>query len=126
MSGNVDSLQDIVRDLMHIVLEDLPETLDAETIRHLETAKNPLRLKIGNHTLLRKFSEGPTISGYLRYWAEPFAERWYVCKEWSKQNHRHNAGALSAWVASLVSGADEPAARDRLQGIADRLSSYGE
>ena len=37
-SGGGDSLQKIVQGLMRIVLEDFPETLDAETIRHLETA----------------------------------------------------------------------------------------
>ena len=124
-SGGGDSLQNIVQELMRIVLEDFPETLDAETIRHLETAKNPLGLKIGNHTLLRKVSDGRIIGGHSRYWKQPFAGRWYVCSQWWKQDHRHNAGALSAWVASLVSGADEAAARNRLQGIADRLSIQG-
>ena len=126
MSGRGDSLQDIVRDLMHIVLEDLPETLDAETIRHLETAKNPLRLKIGNHTLLRKVPDGRMIGGHSRYWKRPFAGRWYVCSQWWTQDHAHNAGALSAWVDSLVSGPVEPAAGDRLRGIADRLSLHDE
>ena len=111
---------------MHIVLEEFPETLDAGTIRHLETARNPLRLKIRNYTLLRKVSDGRMIGGHPRYWRQPFAGRWYVCSQWWKQNHRHNAGVLSAWVDSLVSGADEAAARNRLQGIADRLSILGE
>ena len=124
-SGSGDSLQNIVQELMRIVLEDFPETLDAETIRHLETARNPLGLKLGNRELLRMVSDGWRIGGRGRYWKQPFAGRWHVCSQWSKENHRHNAGALSAWVDSLISGADEAAVRDRLRGIADRLSIPG-
>ena len=111
---------------MHIVLEEFPETLDAEMIRRLETARNPLGLKIGNHTLLRKVSVGRMSGKYARYWKQPFAGRWFVCSQWGRQDHRRNAGALLAWIHSLVSGAGEAAARDRLQGIADRLSILGE
>jgi len=126
MSGHGDSLQDIVRDLMRIVLEDFPETLDVETIWFLETEKNPLDLQIGNHTLLRKVSDGRMVGKRSRYWQQPFARRWYVCSQWSKKDHRRNAGALSAWVDSLASGAVAPAARDLLQGISERLSFHGE
>ena len=124
-SGGGDGLQNIVQELMRIVLEDFSGTLDAETIRLLETAKNPLGLKI-SYTLLRKVSDGRMGDKPARYYARPFAGRWYVCSQWNKKDHRHNAGALSAWVHSLISGADEAAARDRLRGIADRLSILGE
>ena len=43
---NGESLQDIVRDLMLTVLETFTGTLDEETIRHLEAARNPLGLNI--------------------------------------------------------------------------------
>ena len=121
-----NSLQDIVKDLMRTVLEESPETLDEETIDRLETARNPLGLKIGNHTLLRKVSDGRMVGGHGRYWTRPYAGKWYVCSQWSKQDHRHNARTLGAWVESLITDVDEPAARDCLLEIVDRLSNLGE
>ncbi len=122
-----EKLQKIIKDLMRTVLEDFPGTLDENEISQLENEKNPLGLKIGNHLeLIRKVAKGPQISGHNRYWTRPFAGRWYVCSQWGKQDHRHNAGKLSIWVKSLIAGAEDPTARNRLQDILSRLSAWGE
>ena len=62
-TGRGERLQDIVRDLMRTVLEDFPGTLGEDEIDQLENERNPLGMKIGNLTLIRKVSEGPRISG---------------------------------------------------------------
>ena len=122
-------LKKIVQDLMRTVLEDFPGTLGENEIGQLENKKNPLGLKIGNHTLIRKVSEGREISNHSRYWKDLFAERWYVCSQWWKKDHHHNARKLSTWVRSLIEdaeGAEDPGARDRLQDILNRLSAWVE
>ena len=125
-TDDVESLQDIVRDLTRTVLEDFPETLSEEQIGRLETERNPLGLKIGNHALLRSISDGPKIGGQNRYWKHHFAGRWHVCSQWWKQDHLHNARALSTWVKSLIAGTKDAEARERLLDILDRLSALGE
>lgn len=119
-----DTLQNIVQDLMRIVLEEFPETLDQETINRLETVKKPLGLKL-NFTLIRKVQDGRMISGNARYWKRPYAGKWYVCSQWWKDHHPHNARVLSAWVDSLVEGTGDDRARGRLVAIANRLSANG-
>ncbi len=116
-----ETLQDVVRDLMRAVLEDFPDTLDSETIERLETSTNPLGLKIGNHTLIRKVAHGTRVNGRNRYWTTPFGERWYVCSQWWRTDHRHNARRLAAWVESLIGDVEAGRARSRLKDIVDRL-----
>ena len=120
------TLQDIVRDLMRTVLEDFPEALDGETIDLLENSRNPLGLKIGNHTLIRKIRDGTQVAGHGRYWTRPFGGRWYVCSQWWKDDHRHNAQQLAAWVETLVDCMEDAGARGRLLDIHDRLTTHGE
>ena len=122
-----EKLQKIVRDLMRCVLEDFPEMLDENGINHLESAKKPLGLKLGgNLELIRKVAKGRSVGDHCRYWKYPFAGRWYVCSEWWKQDHSHNARKLSTWVGSLIADAEDPGAKDRLQDILNRLSAWGE
>lgn len=121
-----ETLQDIVRTLMRTVLEDFPDTLDGEMIDRLATTTNPMGLKIGNHALIRKVADGTKVNGRNRYWRQPFSERWYVCSQWWRQDHRHNADTLAAWVGSLIDGMEEGGARRRLRDIFDRLSAHGE
>ena len=121
-----ETLQDIVRDLMRTVLEDFPETLDGETIERLVTSTNPLGLKIANHALIRKVPDGTKIRGRNRYWTQPFGGQWYVCSQWWKADHRHNARKLAEWVESLIGGVEDSGVRDRLLDILNRLSAHGE
>ena len=120
-----ETLQDIVRNLMRIVLEDFPALLDDEMIDLLETSKDPLGLKIGSHALIRKVHEGTQVAGHGRYWTRPFGGQWYVCSQWWKVDHRHNAQTLTAWIETLVDGMEDAGARERLLGILDRLSVHG-
>ena len=120
-----EKLQNIIKDLMHTVLEDFPEMLDENEIGQLENTKNPRGLKL-SYTLIRKVSNGRHFGKYSRYWKDPFAGQWYVCSEWGLQDHRHNAGKLSTWTRSLIAGAEDPGARDRLRDILNRLSAWVE
>ena len=120
-----EKLQEIVRDLMRTVVEDFPETLDGETIDMLENTRNPLGLKIGNHALIRRIGDGTQVAGHNRYWTQPYGGRWYVCSQWWKDDHRHNARRLSAWVEVLFDGIEDAGARGRLLGILHRLSVHG-
>ena len=52
---------------MRTVLEDFPKALDGEMIDLLETSKNPLGLKIGNHALIRRVRDGTQVAGHGRY-----------------------------------------------------------
>ena len=88
--------------------------------------RNPLGLKIGNCTLIRRVSEGPKISGRNRYWVQPLAGRWYVCSQWWQKEHRHNAQKLSEWVRSLIADTEDSRAKERLLDILNRLSVHGE
>lgn len=117
--------QAIVYDLMRSVLETHPGLLDEETISYLEKEKNPFGTRLP-HPLIRKKSEGVQVSGHNRYKNEVYAGRWYVCSQWWKDNHSHNAMKLAEWVKSLTDRANSPEARNRLESILGRLSSWEE
>lgn len=119
-----ETLQDIVRDLMRTVLEDFSEALDGEMIDLLETSKNPLGLKIGNHALIRRVRDGTLVAGHNRYWTRPYGGQWFVCSQWWKDDHPHNARRLAAWVETLVDGMEDAGARNGLLHILDRLSVH--
>ena len=121
-----ERLQIIVQEFMLAILETYPNTLDAKTIKHLEVTKNPLGLRISNHTLLRKVSEGREVGRHTRYYKRVYSNQWYVCSEWWKKDHHHNARILAKWVNDLVSEAAIFETRDCLTGIRKRLNAYVE
>ena len=121
---NGENLQDVVRDLMVTILEIFPETLDEETIRHLEVAKNPFGLNISGHTLLRRVSEGRSIGQHNRYWKRVYGGRWYVCSQWWAQAHRHNAQMLVNWIDQLRANADQNEISRSLSDIRKRLDAF--
>ena len=120
-SQREERLQDIVRDLMVSILETFPGTIDEDTIGHLEVTKNPLGLKLSGHTLLRKISEGRAVGRHSRYWKHTYAGQWYVCSEWWKDDHPHNAKILTEWVNHMISNIDQLEARNCLMSIRNRL-----
>ena len=122
-SARGGGFQAIVYDLMRAVLETYPEILDEEAILYLENTKNPFGTKLG-YPLIRRISEGRHFSGQSRYKKDIYAGRWYVCSQWWKDKHRHNAMKLAEWVTSLTARADRPEARDCLESILSRLSSW--
>ena len=98
-------VQPLVRRLMKTLLEDYPTLLDDTDIRNLlnrDYCKTILRLKIGNHALLRKVEDGTRINGYERYWKDVYADRFYVCSQWGKANHIDNASSLLRFVEGLI------------------------
>lgn len=121
-----ESLQDIVRDLMLAILERYPGTLNEETISHLEVTKNPLGLKISGHTLIRKISEGRAVGRHDRYWKDAYARQWYVCSQWWRPDHHHNAKMLAKWVNHLIADVDQFETKDLLASIRKRLDVYAE
>ena len=97
-------LQDIVRGLMKTLLDDCPSLLDEDDIRYLTDShycKNVLLLKIGNHALLRERQQGREISGHSRYWRDVYGGRFYVCSQWWKDGHVHNANSLLRFLDRL-------------------------
>lgn len=123
-SRRSESLQTIVQDLMLCTLEMFPGTIDEDTISHLEVTKNPLGLKIGGHTLLRKISEGRAVGRHNRYWKRSFSGQWYVCSQWWKDDHYHNANILAEWVNHLISDVHQSEERNSLMSIRRRLDSF--
>ena len=121
-SARGGEFQAIVYDLMRAVLETHPEILDEEAILYLENTKRPFGTKL-SYPLILKTSESRYFGGYSRYKEDKFAGRWHVCTEWNKP-HGHNARALSKWVESLTARTDSPEARDCLENILSRLSSW--
>ena len=117
--------QAIVRDLMRAVLETHPEILDEEAIRYLENKKDPFGTKLG-YPLIRKISDGRQFSGHSRYWKDTYAGRWYVCSQWWSDKHSHNAMKLAEWVKLLTARSTSPEARNCLEGILNRFSSWKE
>ena len=123
--GHGEGFQDVVYDLMRTLLEDYPALLNGETIGYLETTTNPLGTKL-SYPLIRRRAEGRILNGHARYKKDLFADRWHVCTEWNKQHHRHNARKLAEWVESLIAGAEDAGAKDRLLNVVNRLSVHSE
>ncbi len=89
---------------METLLSRCPDLLDQKDKRDLSNAefcKRHLGLKISNRELLRRVAERDTVSGYRRYWKDPFGD-YYVCSQWGKQNHKHNAEKLLEFLKHLI------------------------
>lgn len=102
VAGN--RLQPVVRGLMRTLLDECPTLLDEDELRGLTNSqycKSVLSLKIVNHALLREREDGREISGRSRYWQDVYGGRFYVCSEWWKDNHLHNANSLLTFLNRL-------------------------
>ena len=102
-AGSV-SLQDLVRSLMRTLLEECPDLLDESELQKLTDhhhCSRHLALKIGNHGLLRERQYGREINGHNRYWRQLYAGRFYVCSQWWKDHHVHNANRLLTFLDTL-------------------------
>ena len=98
-------VQPLVRDLMRTLLEESPNLLDDTDLRNLmdgKYCKNQLALNIGNHALLRKRQQGREVGSHDRYWAHLYAGRFYVCSQWWKDYHTHNADSLLRFLNELA------------------------
>lgn len=123
--GHSEGFQDVVYDLMRTLLEEYPTLLNAETIGYLETTTHPLGTKL-SYPLIRRRAKGRILNGHARYKKDLFADRWHVCTEWNKKEHRHNARKLAEWVESLIARAEDSGAQDRLRNMVSRLSVHAQ
>lgn len=100
-------LQPVVRHLMRTVLEDHPTLLshaEKSSLMDVDYCKNVLGLKLAFPLL----SNERMINGRARYWARRYGS-YYVCSEWGKDDHGHNAVALQRFIERLVtSKPDQP------------------
>ncbi len=95
-------VQPIVQRLMETLLMEVLDEEDINNLMDKNYCKEVLDLKIGNHELLRKEKDGREVKGRSRYWKDLYADEFYVCSEWGKQNHSHNAKSLLKFVCELV------------------------
>ena len=102
-AGNPGQIQPLVRSLMRTLLA--PSLLTQRDLRRLmdsECCKNKLGLKLGNHALLRRQQDGRMISGHGRYWKDVYGGQYYVCSQWGKRDHCHNANSLLRFIEALI------------------------
>ena len=110
------TLQDLVRDLMTTLLEDCPALLGDAELRHLKDpqyCKQELSLRIGGHALVRDIEKGRLVNGHARYWAKPYGGKFYVCSQWWREHHPHNANGLLGFLHKL--SRENPDHPDRLE-----------
>lgn len=97
--------QRIVRSLMSSLLEDHPELLSDEDRRNLmdsDYCRRRMGLSISGFALLRRQEDGRLTNGHARYFRRVYAGRYYVCSQWWKDHHYHNAASLLRFVETLL------------------------
>ena len=98
-------IQPLVRSLMKTLLEDSPSLLTQRDLRHLmdsDYCKNELGLKLG-YALLRRQKDGRQgKDGRNRYYVDLYDGRYYVCSQWGRTYHCHNAASLLRFVKTLI------------------------
>ena len=97
--------QDLVRGLMRTLLDECPTLLDDADLRNLmgnKYCKQELSLKIGNHALLRDEHKGRKVNSHNRYWRQVYGGRFYVCSQWWKTDHAHNANSMLIFLDGLA------------------------
>ena len=98
-------VQPLVQDMMRTLLQECPTILgdrDLQNLMNIDYCKNELSLKIGNHALLRERQQGREVNGRSRYWKDLYAGRFYVCSQWWKVHHTHNANSLLRFLDELA------------------------
>ena len=125
--GTEERLQPIVEDIMKTLLEDHPTLLEDAERDHLtdrEYCKRALGLKIGNFALLRQREDGREVNGLSRYWKRPYADKFYVCSEWWKDDHIENAGSLARFATRLAARKPDDPGVPTLKEHIRRLDAY--
>ena len=122
-------LQPIAQALMHTLLNERPSLLDEREQRNLtdgDYCKTQLHLRIGNCALLRHVEHGTKIHGHPRYYAQPYGA-YYLCSQWGKNYHAHNAESLLNFVRALQvrqsANPDVPALARHEQALRDYLGA---
>ena len=102
---NAERVQPLVQALMKTLLEDHPTLLSAEDIRNLmdrDYCKKTLGIKIGNFPLLRRVSDGIEVSGRSRYYTKSYGAKYYLCSQFWKAVHLHNAARFVQYVDEVI------------------------
>ena len=97
-SDSVGQVQPLVREVMRMILERHP--LPEEEIRNLmdsDYCKRKIGLRISNFPLVKESRE-PVV----RYWKDRFARKYYVCSQWWRDYHLHNALTLRDYMRFLM------------------------
>ena len=100
-------IQPLIQALMKTLLDDFPGLLNKRYLRNLmdeDYCKRNWGLQLGGHALLRRFEDGRMISGHDRYYTKVYGGRYYVCSQWWKQHHYHNAESLLRFIGELIDG----------------------
>ena len=95
---SVGQIQPLVREVMRVILERHP--LPEEEIWNLmdnDYCKREIGLRISNFPLVKERRE-PVV----RYWKDRFARKYYVCSQWWKDYHLHNAISLRDYMRFLM------------------------
>ncbi len=116
-----NQLQPIVKSLMETLLMKVLDEKEKDNLMDKDYCKEVLNLKI-SHALLRKEKDGREVKGRSRYWKDLYADEFYVCSEWGKQNHSHNAKSLLKFVCKLVQR--QSAHQDILNPHIKKLADY--
>ena len=121
--------QDLVKALMKTLLEDHQTLLEERDLRNLTDSnycKNTLGIKAGNFPLLRRASEGRKVGQYARYYAEPYADEYYLCNHFAKTYHLENAASFIRYLDGLVAKHPNHPGRAALEGHRAALQRYVE
>ena len=96
--GSAGQIQPLIRDVMRVILErhPLPEK-EITNLMDSDYCKREVGLRISNFPLVKEIRE-PAV----RYWKYRFARKYYVCSQWWKDNHLHNALTLRGYLKSLI------------------------
>ena len=117
-------IQPIVEGLMQTLLKDHPTLLDEEDIQNLMDAdycKKELGLRIGNFSLLRT---DRSEKYRVRYWKDLYAGKFYVCSQWGKPNHTHNAKSLLRFAQDVATKRPNNPGTSALNEHMKALSDY--
>ncbi len=102
---NIEQVQPLIKALMKTLLEGWPDLLDdadKQNMMNRDYCQNYMGFRLGGFSLLRRISTGRVINGYGRYWEKRFGEEFYVCSQWWKKDHQHNARSLLRFVEELI------------------------
>lgn len=97
-----NQLQPIVKSLMETLLMEVLDDEEKKNLMDNNYCKKDLNLKIGNHALLRKKEDGRKVGKRDRYYTNLYADEFYVCTQWGKKDHLHNAKSLLKFICTLA------------------------
>ena len=100
-----NGFQDLLKALMKTLLEDHSTLLEDGDVRDLMDSnycKNTLGIKISNFPLLRRVSDGIKVSGRSRYYTKSYGAKYYLCSQFWKAVHLHNAARFVQYVDEVI------------------------